>query len=478
MTSLRDRASRLPLRIRLVAGFSAAMFVVLLAAGTFVYWRVDYALDRGLDTELVQATRALTPLVGAEGRVADRSAADATGVAWQVLDSDGSVLDHGGASGTAGLISEHQLDRVDGTHRTFSVGDFLPVSHDPYRVRVTRLDDSGHYVVVAVRRDHRDEALRELLAQLVLAGLGALAVTALVGERLARAALRPVERYRRRAAAIAAGAPELRLDVSASRDDEVTRLGHTLNDMLTSLERALDRERQFVNEASHELRTPITLLTSRVQLARRRPRTQQEHERVLEELQVDLDRLARLAEQLLELGGATGRTGHETCDLAGVTARVVNQRRLAAPAEAARTSIDIPSEPVPVAVVDFEVERMLTNLLDNAALHGAAPYVVTVDRPDQGWARLLVADAGPGLAPEILDTATRRFVRSEEARSRPGSGLGLALVQAMVAQAGGELRMCHAGHHASHGGRAPVACTHGPEMTVTILLPTGTAVAE
>ncbi|CAI9404129.1 sensor histidine kinase [Nocardioides sp. T2.26MG-1] len=478
MTSLRDRASRLPLRIRLVAGFSAAMFVVLLAAGTFVYWRVGYALDRGLDTELVQATGALAPLVGAGGRVTDRSAADATGVAWQVLDPAGSVLDHGGASGTVGLVSERQLDRVGTTPRTFNVGDFLPISHDPYRLRVAPLDDgSGRFLLAAVRRDHRDEALRELLVQLVVAGLGALALTAWVGERLARAALRPVERYRRRAAAIAAGASDLRLDVSPSRDDEVTRLGHTLNDMLSSLERALDRERQFVNEASHELRTPITLLTSRVQLARRRPRTQAEHERVLEELQVDLDRLARLAEQLLELGSVAGRTGHESCDLAAVTARVVNQRRLAAPADAGDTSTEVPGEPVPVAVADFEVERMLTNLLDNAALHGAAPYAVTVDRPDPGWARLVVADAGPGLPPEILDTATRRFVRSEEARSRPGSGLGLALVQAMVAQAGGELRLCHAGHHASHGGRAPVACTHGHEMTVSILLPTGAPAA-
>ncbi len=474
MRSLRDRASRLPLRIRLVAGFSAAMFVVLLAAGTFVYWRVGYALDRGLDAELAQATRALRPLVDARGDVADRSAADATGVAWQVLASDGSVLDHGGPTSTTGLVSARQLDRIDGTHQTFNVGDFLPISRDPYRLRVTRLDDgTDHYLLVAVRRDHRDEALRELLVQLVLAGLGALAVTALVGERLARAALWPVERYRRRAAAIAAGAPDLRLDVPAARDDEVTRLGHTLNDMLTSLERALDRERQFVNEASHELRTPITLLTSRVQLARRRPRTQQEHERVLEELQVDLDRLARLAEQLLELGAGTGRSGHEACDLAAVTARVVNQRRLAAPGEAARTATELPGEPVPVDVADFEVERLLTNLLDNAALHGAAPYTVTVDRPDPDWARLMVADAGPGLAPEILETATRRFVRSDEARSRPGSGLGLALVQAIVAQAGGELRLCHAGHHATHGGHAPVACTHGAEMTVSILLPTG-----
>lgn len=477
MTALSAKASRLSLRMRLVAGFSAAMLAVLLAAGSFVYWRVDYALDRGLDTELAQATGALDPLVGADGRVANRSAAVATGVAWQVLDATGAVLDHGGPSGTAGLVSAGQLARVGSTSRTYNVGDFLPVSRDPYRLRVTRVSGSqDHYLLVGVRRDQRDEALRELLLQLVVAGLGALAVTAVVGERLARAALRPVERYRRRAAAIAAGAADLRLDVPALRDDEVTRLGHTLNHMLTSLERALDRERQFVNEASHELRTPITLLTSRVQLARRRPRSREEHERVLDELQVDLDRLARLTEQLLDVGGSGG-TGQETSDLATVAARVIGQRRLAAPADAGDTSADICGTAVPVAIADFEVDRVLTNLLDNAAAHGAAPYAVTVDRPTPDWARLTVADAGPGMPPAFLDTATHRFARSDEARSRPGSGLGLALVKAMVVQAGGELRLCHGGHHASHGRPVPVACSHGPGMTATVLLPAPAAAA-
>lgn len=470
MTRLRARLSRLPLRVRLVAGFSAAMLVVLLGAGVFVYWRVEYALDRGLDTELTQATQTLDPLISAQGTVSHRSAAEATGVAWQVLDASGAVLDHGGPATTTGMVSTRQLSAVGSTARTVDVGDFLPASPEPYRLRVTRTPASSqHYLLVGVRRDHRDEALRELLAQLGLAGLGALVITAFVGERLARAALRPVERYRRRATEIAAGAIELRLDVPAQRDDEVTRLGHTFNDMLATLERALDRERQFVNEASHELRTPITLLTSRIQLARRRARTVTEHERILAELQIDLDRLARLAEQLLQLGAASTEAAHGPSDLAAVATRVVRQRNLASP----EAAIELFAGTAPAAIPDVEAERILTNLLENASTHGSPPYHVLVDRPVRTWSRLCVADAGPGMPPELLVGATQRFARADDARARPGAGLGLALVDTLVEQAHGELRLCFGGQHASHGRPAPVPCAHGPEMTVTVLLPAG-----
>jgi len=472
MTRVRTRVSRLPLRLRLVAGFSVVMFAVLVAAGAFVYWRVAYALDRGLDTELSHGTQTLGPLVGTDGRVTDRDAAAAPGVAWQVLTADGKVLDHGGPAAAAPMVTAAQLTHVGGTARTFNLGDFLLPGHQPYRLRVVRSGTSPtRYLLVGVRRDHRDEALRELLVQLLVAGLGALLITAFVGERLARAALLPVERYRRRAAAIAGGSAELRLDVPALRDDEITRLGHTFNEMLSSLEEALDRERHFVGEASHELRTPITLLTSRVQLALRRSRTQAEHERILTELQVDLDRLAQLAEQLLQLGRADAGAGSGTSDLAAVLGRVVNQRRLADPAHAGDVSVRRPSGPLVVGVADFEVERILTNLIDNAATHGAPPIEVTADEPVPGWVRATVSDAGPGMPPELLESATQRFVRSDEARSRPGSGLGLSLLDALVGQAGGELRLCHDGRHASHGRPAPVPCSHGPEMTVTVLLP-------
>ena len=435
------RVSRLSLRIRLVAGFSAAMLVLLIGAGAFVYWRVEYALDRGLDSELKQATSVIVPLVGVDGTVSSPEAADATGVAWQVLDAGGDVLDSGGPAPSRPLLS------ADGLHPgTTDVGSLLPVSDKPYRVRLTALDQAtgqrAAYVLVGVRRDHRDEALRELLVQLTIAGLAALAIASAVGYVLARLALDPVERYRRRADEItAAGAPDLRLDVPPNRDDEVTRLGHTLNRMLVALQGSLDRERQFVNDASHELRTPLTLLKSRIQLTRRRPRSVEEHERALEELEVDVTRLADLAEQLLELsheGDAADVT--DTTDVATVVHAVVDRWRAAAPGESGEISVRATEGPAPAQIGPHALDRIVTNLLQNALTHGRPPVELTVRR-DGSHTVLEVTDSGPGMPPEFLGVATRRFHRAPEARSRPGSGLGLSIVEQLVTGAGGELQL-------------------------------------
>jgi len=416
---------RLPIRVRLVAGFAVAMFVLLVAAGAFVYWRVEYALDRGLDTELAQATEVITPLVGADGTVSATASADATGTAWQVLDAHGVVLDSGGPAPDQALVTGADVEPG-----TIDVGTLFPVSDAPYRLRISALHGTGDatYLLVGARRDHRDEALRELLAQLAIAGFGALAVASLVGYLLARLALDPVERYRRRADEIAAsGVPTLRLDVPEHRDDEVTRLGETLNRMLAALAESLERERRFVDDASHELRTPLTLLKSRIQVALRRPRTVEEHERVLAELEIDVARLAALAEHLLELGSA-------------------------APPR------------------DLVLDRIRTNLRDNAERHGAPPVEVTTETVD-GYDVVSVTDAGPGMSPELLATATERFARAPEARTRPGAGLGLALVAQLVVDARGELRLCHAGRHVSYGVPSGLPCEHDERMTATAYLP-------
>lgn len=463
----------LPLRVRLVAGFAAAMLVLLTVAGGFVYWRVQYALDRGLDTELASARSVITPLVAPDGSVSSPEAADATGTGWQVLDSEGRLLDSGGPAPDRVLVPSSGLPAV-GT-RTLDVGSFLPTDGaTPFRVEVTALQGGGDaaYVLVGVRRDHRDEALRELLAQMALAGLGALVLASLVGDQLARFALRPVERYRRHAAEIASGSSHLRLEVPSDRDDEVTRLGHTLNVMLGALQESLDRERQFVGDASHELRTPLTLLRSRIQLTRRRGRTLAEHEAALDELAVDVDRLADLAEQLLELDreSASSYWSTERTDLVGVAQREVAGWHAAHPDRVADVVLEASTGPVLVPFDGHVHARIVSNLLGNALVHGTPPAGVGVRR-DSGYAVLSVTDHGPGMPPDLLDRATRRFTRAPEARSRPGSGLGLALVEHLVTRAGGEVRLCHDGHHASSGRPADVPCVHDDRMTATVFIP-------
>lgn len=469
--------SRLPLRVRLVAGFSLAMLVLLTAAGAFVYWRVEYALDRGLDAELTQATAVITPLVRPDGTVTSPEAANATGTGWQVLAHEGQVLDAGGPAPQTSLVSEAQLDRAStGTH-TVDVGTFLPASDEPYRVRISTLPDQpsgspADYLLVGVRRDHRDEALRELLLQLSLAGLGALVIASVVGDLLARAALTPVERYRRRAAEIAAGAPDLRLEVPPRRNDEVTRLGHTLNEMLAALEESLDRERRFVNDASHELRTPLTLVKSRIQLARRRRRSVGEHERILEELSLDVTRLVDLSEQLLAMNEPPPTTT-AVCDAAEVVRTIVRRWTAAQPDRSRDVTVELPRGPAPTKMSTHALDRIVTNLVGNALTHGSPPVRIRV-RTDGEHTVLRVSDAGHGMPPELLNQATRRFSRAAEARSRPGAGLGLAIVEQLVATAGGELRLCYAGRHRALGTSTDVACDHDAAMTVTVILPAAT----
>ncbi len=477
MRSVRRRLSRLPLRVRLVAGFSVVMLVLLAATGAVIYWRVEYALDQGLDTELAAATRVIVPTVGADGTVTSPTTAEATGTGWQVLDRRGRVLDAGGPAPEKSLVGEGRLDRVGGSgSRTFDVGSFLPVAAQPYRVRVTALPGSAGpaaYLLVGVRRDHRDEALRELLLQLVLAGAGALLVASVVGDVLARLALRPVELYRRRAAQISAGAAGLRLDVPPDRNDEVTRLGLTLNEMLGALEESLDRERQFVDDASHELRTPLTVLKSRIQLTRRRRRTVEEHERALDELEVDLTRLADLADQLLALSDRSPGPA-ETTDVTATVDAVVHRWRTANPERRDQVDLELPPGPVDALVDPHSSERIVTNLLTNALVHGEPPVRVRV-QADGAHAVVQVVDAGPGMPPDLLTQATRRFTRAADARSRPGSGLGLAIVEQLVIGAGGELRLCHGGHHTSTGRPSGVRCDHDEALTVTVVLPAARA---
>lgn len=479
--TVRRGLARLPLRVRLVAGFSATMFLVLSAMGAFVYWRVHFALDRQLNGDLTSDTRVLSPLIRPDGQLSSGFRGVVDSELYQVLDRDGNVLSASPTLQTRAMVSPAMAHGALQGPVLRDVGALLPTTRDPLRVFVTELPGAAGqqaaFLVVAVRRNHRDEALLELLGQLSVAGFVALLATALVGERLARFALLPVERYRARAEEIIAGDTRVRLEVPRERHDEVTRLGETLNTMLTVLEAALERERQFVNDASHELRTPLTLLTTRLQLARRRPRSVAEHEAVLAEIETDVVRLVGLAEHLLNVG-SNQDTADRGADLATLGVAAVARRNALVGVPGPRQFYAHAGEPVLVRLSSAAADQVLGNLLDNAVRHGAPPVSLTVDRTD-GFARVRVIDAGEGMDPDLLATATRRFTRAAASRSREGFGLGLSLVERIVTGAGGQLRLCFAGHHERRGGTTDgldeVACEHTDAMTVTVLLPLGGA---
>jgi len=460
----------LPLRVRLVAGFAAAMIVVLAAAGAFVFWRVQVSLDSSLDNELAAQAVDLRQALRGRDPAAALTALPSPTVLDQVLDDQGRVV-ASAESAEDPLLRPREVARARTGQVVVDRGHVL--LGDERRLRVLGFPTAGGVAVTAVRLNQRDEALRELLAQLAIANLAALAVASLVGYRLARAALLPVERYRARAEDIAAGATGVRLDVPEGVDDEVSRLGHTLNRMLTVQESAAAAQRQFLADASHELRTPLTVVTSEVELALRRPRTTAELETTLRDVADDVARLVRLADQLLDLerAQAPGGPGDTRADLDGAVERAALRGR----AQLTGTGREITTGGAggtTVGLSDAALDQVLGNLVDNAVRHGGGDVRVDVTRDDV--VRIAVSDEGAGMPPDFVAQATGRFRRADVARTSPGSGLGLALVHTIVAGAGGELRACTGGrHHTYPPGRfASTSCEHGDAgTTMTVLLP-------
>ncbi|MEU7054813.1 HAMP domain-containing sensor histidine kinase [Streptomyces sp. NPDC046197] len=443
---LRARMRRMPIVLRLVLTVALAMSVVLCGAAALVYWRVQYALDRQLDEDLTAYQHSLAMAVRTGGQLP----AAPTGSTYQILDAGGRVLQAGEAARGRQLLTAAEFEDVTaGRTVRRDQGALLPISPDPLRLEATRVRRRGTTVVAvaAVARGHRDEALRELLGQLGLASGLTLLAASYVGYRTARAALGPVERYRHGAATLADGAQGLRLPVPADRDDELTRLGHTLNRMLDHLEASTERERRFIADASHELRTPLTLLRAELDLALHRPRTSEELTATLRAVDTEVHRLIDLSNALLDLEqlGSGEQIRRTSVDVADLVHTATDRHRKAAARDGRALLLAV--VPAAVRVDPRWVEPAIANLVDNALRHGHGEVRVQAEATE-GRLRLSVTDQGPGFPPTFLSKAFDRFARAEASRTSPGSGLGLALVAAVAASHDGTAHAANTGHGA------------------------------
>jgi signal transduction histidine kinase len=280
---------------------------------------------------------------------------------------------------------------------------------------------------------------------LVGAGLLALALAAALAWVVGRAATRPVTRISAAAKAVAdSGDPSRR--VAPAGHDEVGDLARTFNRMLSRLESvqaelagALDSQRRFMAEASHQLRTPLTSLRGNLDILARNPGMPAgEQAAAVAELRAEAERMSRLVDGLLHLarGDAPAPDGATAVDLVDLVAvEVARVRRVASRHE---IRLELPDRPVLVTAHDDLVDRAVGNLLDNAVVHGGRHVVVAVAVEGAG-AVVLVRDDGQGIAAEELPHVFERFWRGPAARGRAGTGLGLAIAAAAASAMDGEL---------------------------------------
>lgn len=269
------------------------------------------------------------------------------------------------------------------------------------------------------------------------AGVVLSAIT-IVGWLIARSVTQPLRRLGAMAERFGSG------DLTVGADDvrgppEIRSLAGTMSTMAARLASMIRRQQDFVADASHQLRTPLTALRLRLENLQAGAGDAEEAAQV--ELAIDeTARMATLVGDLLRLARADRRDPLVEVDLAGAVADRIDT--WSAVADASALSLDLRGERAHLGVwaMGGAVEQVLDNVLDNAISHSPADSTVTVTvERGSGQHRVVVADEGPGLSDEDKARATRRFWRGDQ--SRPGTGLGLAVVEGLLEASGGSLEL-------------------------------------
>jgi len=445
---------RLPIRLRVGLTLGVVVALVLLGSGVFLDLRFSAVTQSTVDDGLRSRAGDVTALVrqaDAGLRTSDPSELSRTSGGFaQVLDGRGAIFDATPQLVRVPVLSPRELRLARRSPRFFSRSVVAGVK-GPVRLLAVPVDaqDKALVVVVGTGLTERNLALRSLRVLLLLSGGGALLLVSLAGYLAVAAALRPVESMRRRAQEINEANPGLRLPVVPA-DDEIGRLGATLNVMLEHLEQALIRERTFVSDASHELRTPISILKAEFELALSGPQDLGTLQRALRSAAEEADRLGELAEDLLLISrGGHGQLG---LDHAPTLVRqlfgCVRARYVHRTSNVEREIRIVGSDGLQVRADRAALERALANLVDNALAYGQAPITLRAV-VERDTIELHVEDAGRGFPADFLAHAFDRFSRAEGGRTTPGSGLGLAIVAAVADAHGGT---AHAANRPPAGG--------------------------
>lgn len=357
-----------------------------------------------------------------------------------------------------------------------------PVSRSPFRNRHVdrhhlrfleqRLEANGHVygVAMGVGTDDMVETLTLFRSYLLAFAPLVFLVAGLGGYWLSRRALSPVDALVRTAREIGGANLSSRLQ-KLETGDELQRLSDTLNEMLSRIETAFLRITEFTADASHELRTPVSLMRTEAELALRRSRGEAEYKESLRHILLEAERTTALIEQLLALARAD--SGRETLhmqpvDLRRTVSAVVEGWRQVATIRNLQFSASLPQQDLFVTGDEPALRRVADILLDNAFKYTPSPGSVTLSLEMKGDTLLIsVKDSGVGIADEDKGKIFERFYRIDKARSRDqgGAGLGLAIAQWIVTQHRGSISV------ESQPGHGSVFCVELPMIAAPVRNP-------
>lgn len=446
------------IRLRVAAVFTLALAIAFAVGSLLLVNQLSAVMlrsvDAGLAAQLGQAGRLLPSSGQAAGSPSPLAPGD---YLVQLIDASGRVAAAGADAGDVTLLTPGQQQAA----RQRRVALTTTVDGDPERVMGAPFPARpGWIAVAAVSLESADSTTSALIARLAIGGAIFVVIAGAGAYLLARAALAPAERLRREAAVLSATDPAARLPVPKTRD-EIAALAGTMNDLLARLHTALARQRSFVSDASHELRTPFAVLRGELELAARPGRSRDELADAVAAAAEEAGRLSRITEDLLLLAGSDEdqlRTQPEAANLARLLARSAEQARQRAAAATVTLEVNCPDDLT--ALVDADrIRQAVDNLVDNAVRFAPPDSTIELRAAASGDdVTITVADTGPGFPADFLPRAFERFARPNEGRAHAngGAGLGLAIVAAIAR---------------AHGGTATAGNRPGGGAAVTVHLP-------
>ena len=445
------------IKFRLTVWYLIAILVLLVAFGTVAYFMLSKNLYRNLD----EALRARVSELEGSIKVEDNQISFEEKFNDLVLlyDADGALLQRLGPNVRFPNIEEIVQQALFGGSSfltaTTTEGQEVRLYAGPFN-----LDSRTRIAIIAGRltREIRNVLsifkvviIYSTLAVLLLAGVG--------GMFLAKQTLQPVEHITDIAREIGEGDLSRRIDVRS--DDEMGRLATTLNWMISRLEEAFQKQRQFAADASHELRTPLAIIQAESSLALDRRRTQAEYKRSLELVSQEVNYMSGIIGKLLMLereDSGTEPTNFQNVNVKDLITELSSDMEALAQEKNVAFSLG-PMEDLTVKGDRLKLRQLFLNILDNAVRYtpGGGAVSSTLVRKN-GSALVSISDTGTGIPAEDLPYIFDRFYRVDKARSRAEGGLGLGLA---IASSIAKL----------HGGGIDVESQVGKGSTFHITLP-------
>jgi two-component system OmpR family sensor kinase len=430
----------------------AVVVVVLACSATGAYWMLRHAVHSQLDAALLALAETEKAMLMEAGDQSVKINETAPGPAppsfvrldrlIQVVDGSGRVVARSANLGAARLPAPPSL--LSRLARGETVFETLPAfGEEPVRMVSIPLQRPGSQLVIQVAGslDDARKAMKSAGLLFVAMTFGLLVAVGIAGTSLTRRAFRAIDEVVQQARRIGEASLGERLPHPGTHD-EIGRLVDTLNEMLGRLEQGFESQRRFTADASHELRSPLSRLRAELEITLRRPRCVAEYKQTLRSCLEEVERLTRLVEELLELARLDARQERVPYEIVSLNALLAEVVRLQQPLARERSICVLTEESQPVAarVAGAPLSLVFSNILENALKFSPPSGTVTIrlgfDGPD---AVVSISDSGPGIGFGEAARLFERFYRGSAARAdgMPGTGLGLALSQAIVRNCGG-----------------------------------------